>query len=61
YRVGVLGLLHGPGPGVRDAVSCPKLLHLGWVGVELNCRFVELADFLLGWAGVDFMEDDVAE
>jgi hypothetical protein len=46
---------------VRDAVSCPKLLHLGWVGVELNCRFVELADFLLGWAGVDFMEDDVAE
>jgi hypothetical protein len=37
---------------------CPKVLHLGWVGVALNCHLPELADFFLGWTTLDIMGDD---
>jgi hypothetical protein len=59
YCVGLIGLIQGPGPRGRDVVNCPKLLHLGWVGITLNCHFAELADFLLGWTTLDFRGDDV--
>ena len=61
WRVGPIGLIQGPGPDERDEVlNCPKLLHLGWVGLHLNCHLGELADFLLGWTTIDFMGDDTA-
>ncbi|MGD2173972.1 MAG: hypothetical protein PVJ27_01105 [Candidatus Brocadiaceae bacterium] len=60
WRVGVIGLSQGPGPTDGQLVNCPKLLHLGWVGLMLNCKFGELADFLLGWATCDIMSDDAA-
>ena len=48
----------GERPPQRQIVNCPKLLHLGWIGITINCKFGELADFLLGWFGPDIMGDD---
>ncbi len=59
YAVGPLGLALGPTPPFRQTLNCPKLLHLGWVGVALNCHFPEFADFFLGWVGLDIFKDDV--
>ncbi len=58
WKVGIIGLAEGPGPRNGQVVNCPKLLHLGWVGLTLNCKFGELADFLLGWTTADIMGDD---
>jgi hypothetical protein len=60
WRVGIMGLIEGPGPYNGHIVSCPKLLHLGWVGLTLNCKFGEIADFILGWTTYDLMGDDTA-
>ena len=60
HGVAPIGLLLGPLPSGRHAVDCPKLLHLGWVGLTLNCHFAELADFLLGWTTLDILGDDYA-
>jgi len=32
--------------------------HVGYVGAELNVYYDELADFFLGWAGLDICADD---
>ncbi len=58
WKVGLIGLAQGPGPPDDQLVNCPKLLHLGWIGLALNCKLGELADFLLGWFTVDIMDDD---
>ena len=60
WKVGPVGLAEGPGPRNGQVINCPKLLHLGWVGLTLNCKFGELADFLLGWTTLDIMNDDEA-
>jgi len=60
WRVGPIGLIQGPGPAEHEILNCPKLLHLGWVGLHLNCHLGELADFLLGWTTIDIMGDDTA-
>ena len=39
-------------------INCPKLLHLGWIGLSINCKLGELADFLVGWTTFDIMGDD---
>ena len=56
--MGVIGLVQGPGPTGGHVVNCPKLFHIGWIGLTLNCKFGEFADFLLGWTTVDVMGDD---
>jgi len=61
WCVGPVGLAKGPGPRKRDRVNCPKLFHLGWLGFTLNCKFGEIADFVLGWFGLDIMDDDVQQ
>jgi hypothetical protein len=33
-------------------------IHVGYVGVELNILYDELADFVLGWFGADICADD---
>ncbi len=58
WKVGLIGVIEGPGPRDGQVVNCPKLLHLGWVGLTLNCKFGEMADFLLGWTTLDLMGDD---
>jgi hypothetical protein len=60
WRVGIIGLMEGPGPTNGQVVNCPKLLHLGWIGLTLNCKFGELADLALGLATIDIMNDDTA-
>jgi hypothetical protein len=60
WNVGIIGLIAGEPPCDGAIVNCPKLLHLGFIGLTLNCKFGELADFLLGWFGPDTMSDDVA-
>jgi len=48
----------GARPPVGQIVNCPKMLHLGWVGLTVNCKLGQLADFLLGWTTLDIMGDD---
>ena len=33
-------------------------IHLGWVGAAVNIRWIEIADFLLGWTTLDIIKDD---
>jgi hypothetical protein len=58
WRVGFIGLIEGPRPPAGQIVNCPKILHLGWIGVSLNCKFGQLLDFVLGWTTIDIMGDD---
>ncbi len=60
WRVGLVGLPMGPAPPKGQTVNCPKMLHLGWVGITLNCKFGQLADFILGLTTLDIMGDDTA-
>ncbi len=58
WKVGLFGLTQGPPPPASQTVNCPKLIHLGWIGITVNCKFGELADFVLGLATIDIMHDD---
>lgn len=40
------------------APACLHSLHLGYVGVVANLRYLELLDFLLGWTTLDIACDD---
>jgi hypothetical protein len=60
WRVGPIGWATGPWPPKQETVNSPKILHLGWVGLSAYCRPGEMADFLLGWFGLDIMNDDMA-
>jgi hypothetical protein len=41
--------------------ECNKGVHLGWIGVHVPCRPVDLIDFVLGLTTVDIMHDDAAK
>jgi hypothetical protein len=58
--VGSFGLMEGPRRCNGHIVSCPELLHLGWIGLTLNCKFAGIANFILGWTTCDLMGDDPA-
>jgi len=58
WDTGIVGLAMGPRAPANQLVNCPKMLHLGWVGLTLNCKFAEVADFLLGWTTLDILSDD---
>jgi len=60
WRVGLIGLLEGPLPPKHQFANVPRMLHLGWIGLALNIRFGELADFILGLTTIDIMHDDTA-
>lgn len=51
-------LAQGDGPPPLGFVECDKGLHIGYVGILLNCRLLEIFDFLAGWTTLDFMGDD---
>jgi len=36
------------------SLSCLHYIHLGWFGVVINVRTLDILDFLLGWVGIDF-------
>jgi hypothetical protein len=58
WGVAVAG--RGRRPPRGQIINCPKMVHLGWIGLTLNCKFGELADLLLGLTTFDFMGDDHA-
>jgi len=60
WRVGIIGLIGGPGPYGEHILNNLKVLHLGWIGLEINGKFAEIADFILGWTTYDLMGDDTA-
>ena len=58
--VGVLGLPVFPFVESRPHYmpSCIHYLHLGWVGLAANARYMEMIDFVLGWTTLDIGGDD---
>jgi hypothetical protein len=36
------------------SLSCLHYIHLGWFGVAVNVRTLDILDFALGWFGIDF-------
>jgi hypothetical protein len=40
--------------------ECDKGVHLGWVGLHLKYRWLDLVDFALGFTTLDIMGDDIA-
>ncbi len=36
------------------SLSCLHYVHLGWFGVVVNVRTLDIMDFVLGWFGIDF-------
>jgi hypothetical protein len=39
-------------------IECDKFVHVGYVGIVFNCRFLQILDFLAGWTTLDIMGDD---
>ena len=36
------------------SLSCLHYIHLGWFGIVVNVRTLDILDFILGWFGIDF-------
>ena len=54
-----LGLIYGGYPDTFiGALNCPKFVHLGFIGVNLNCKIGQVLDFILGWTTLDIGQDD---
>lgn len=60
-RSGPLGKKSAPYPGPEYMLCCVDHLHLGWVGIVANARWLQMADFALGWFGADICNDDGKE
>jgi hypothetical protein len=56
--VGVLGLAEGQEGEKAYTPACIHYLHLGWIGIAANVRWLEIPDFLLGFFLLDPMGDD---
>ena len=56
--VGVLGLAEGQEGEEPYTPACIHYLHLGWIGIAANVRWLEIPDFLLGLILLDPMRDD---
>lgn len=60
YDQGVLRLALGTENKApfHEYFDCDRTLHIGWIGLHLRIKLDELADFILGWGGLDIMKDD---
>jgi len=56
--VGVLGLAEGQEGEKAYTPACIHYLHLGFVGIAANVRWLEIPDFFLGFFLLDPMGDD---
>jgi hypothetical protein len=56
--VGVLGLAEGQESEKAYTPACIHYLHLGWIGIAANVRWLEIPDFFLGLFLLDPMGDD---
>ena len=59
-RSGLVGAAQGPFPGPDYLISCPHYIHLGWIGVVVSPRYLQMLDFLCGWTTLDLCFDDGA-
>lgn len=57
-RSGLIGMVQGPFPGPDYMISCPHYVHLGFVGIVATPRYLQMADFVLGWTTLDIGFDD---
>lgn len=61
YDLGLIPLANDGNTLWTKNVECNKGIHLGWIGIHLPCRPLDLVDFVLGLAGMDIMHDDVVK
>jgi hypothetical protein len=45
-------------PPVLQYFECDRVIHLGWIGMYMTVRPLDIFDFLLGWTTIDIMGDD---
>lgn len=57
-HIGPVGYAKYPQRRPPYAFACFHYLHLGYGGVVLNMRYVEMIDFVGGWFGADLCGDD---
>ncbi len=57
-QAGIVGILSGDVPGPDYFPSCLHYIHLGFVGVVANLRYLQAVDFALGWLTIDICFDD---
>jgi len=55
---GLLGLATSAENKQVKKPACKHYLHLGWVGLVGNIRWLEIPDFFLGWFLIDLSGDD---
>jgi hypothetical protein len=48
----------GYGDGPDYTPSCGHFIHLAYIGIEANFRYTEIAQFFLGWFGLDISGHD---
>lgn len=54
-----LAMIDGGGPdNFARFFTCPKFIHLGWIGLSLGCSPGQIIDFLLGFTTLDLGSDD---
>lgn len=57
--VGVAGILLPPYRATPAYMpACIHYLHVGWLGIVGNARYMEMVDFVLGWTTLDLAGDD---
>lgn len=57
-RVAPIGFIQGPTPSLKYFGSCPHYLHVGWIGLVGSPRWLQMADFVLGFTTLDLCQDD---
>ena len=61
YDTGIISIAKGddPPPGLHF-VECNRVLYLGWLGLYMTMRPLDIIDFVLGWTTLDILGDDQA-
>lgn len=57
-EVGILGLTKEGARNKPYKAMCRHYLHIGWMGVVWNVRWIDIPDFLAGIIGLDPLQDD---
>lgn len=58
WNVGLFGLCGETPPPRPYSIICNKWLHIGFIGLTMNCRWMEIVDFFVGFSTADIRGDD---
>ncbi|MDH3346283.1 MAG: hypothetical protein OEL75_03785 [Kiritimatiellaceae bacterium] len=58
YAMGLIPVMQDGNDLWAKNIECNKGIHLGWIGIHLPCRPLDLVDFVLGFTTLDIMKDD---